>query len=121
MTQPVCTTRPFLTCQKCGGKAMGRYKDSEGNPLCYGCKPRGQKNRTAPCKICGTGHFQTVAPDMCYRCYQREKVKEERGYKICPTCNKAIRSAMPFMTQCIKCMGKKEYNKALDQYKASVN
>ena len=100
---------------------MGRYKDEEGNPLCYRCKPRGVKNRTAACKLCGTGHYQTVAPDMCYRCYSREKVREEKGYKSCPNCSKVIRSRMPFMTQCITCTGKVEYNKQLRAYKADTS
>ena len=108
--------RTYLTCHKCSKNAMGRYKDEEGNPICYGCNTN-KRNKTKPCKICGSGHFCTRSDDLCFTCWHKEYQKELRGCRKCDECGNTIKSKMPFMTKCIHCMGKKEYDRLLTIHK----
>jgi predicted amidophosphoribosyltransferase len=70
------------------------------------------KKRMTLCTKCGGGHYDKAGNGKCSRCRSNDKQKElvERR---CPTCGKAMRTALKNMTECKECLGEANYHRLL--------
>lgn len=94
----------YSLCHKCGNNCTGRYKDEQDNPLCSSCTT--EHKRLYACNTCGGAHY-TPDDGTCTKRKQDDQTKQ--ATRRCTTCNKAMRTTLESMTECMTCTGKPKY------------